>query len=152
MDQYDPPSMVGQEGMRAPVPNPEVPQLKFTIEDDALLVELKNTKNLAWKQISNFLPGRSPSTLQIRYCTKLKAQTTAWTDDMLWTSANRTVGASYRTESATGSRPWHVGRRQWISSRWISLHRPPKRPRKQKTVNKVMRAAATAATTAHTKE
>ncbi|KAJ9621928.1 hypothetical protein H2203_006809 [Taxawa tesnikishii (nom. ined.)] len=77
-----PPSVVGQEGMPAPAPRPKGPKLKFTPEDDALLVELKETKNLTWKQIADFFPGRSSGTLQVRYCTKLKAKTTVWTDEM----------------------------------------------------------------------
>ncbi|KAK4891835.1 hypothetical protein LTR49_028638, partial [Elasticomyces elasticus] len=75
--------MAVQEGMPAPAPKPKGTKIKFTAEDDALLVELKKTRNLTWKQISNFFPGRSPGTLQVRYCTKLKAKTTAWTDDMI---------------------------------------------------------------------
>jgi hypothetical protein len=75
--------MVGQSGMPTPAPRPKGPKLKFTAEDDALLVELKETKNLTWKQIADFFPGRSSGTLQVRYCTKLKAKTTVWTDDMV---------------------------------------------------------------------
>lgn len=80
---HGPPSVVGQPGMPAPAAKPKGPKLKFTPEDDALLVELKETKNLTWKQIADFFPGRSSGTLQVRYCTKLKAKTTAWTDDMV---------------------------------------------------------------------
>ena len=75
--------MVGQEGMPTPASRPKGPKLKFTREDDALLVELKETKNLTWKQIADFFPGRSSGTLQVRYCTKLKAKTTAWSDEMV---------------------------------------------------------------------
>ncbi|KAK4945017.1 hypothetical protein LTR10_015694 [Elasticomyces elasticus] len=82
-DEHGPPSMVGQAGMPTPAPKPKGPKLKFTAEDDALLVELKETKDLTWKQISDFFPGRSSGTLQVRYCTKLKAKTTAWTDEMV---------------------------------------------------------------------
>jgi len=57
--------------------------LKFTPEDDQLLVDLKEKKNLTWKQIADFFPGRSSGTLQVRYCTKLKAKTTVWTDEMV---------------------------------------------------------------------
>lgn len=78
-----PPSVVGQPGMPVPAARPKGPKLKFTPEDDALLVELKETKNLTWKQIADFFPGRSSGTLQVRYCTKLKAKTTVWTDDMV---------------------------------------------------------------------
>ncbi|KAI5367394.1 Putative SANT/Myb domain, Homeobox-like domain superfamily protein [Septoria linicola] len=82
-DEHGPPSVVGQPGMPEPAPRPKGPKLKFTPEDDALLVELKETKNLTWKQIADFFPGRSSGTLQVRYCTKLKAKTTIWTDDMV---------------------------------------------------------------------
>jgi hypothetical protein len=75
------PSVVGQEGMPPPAPRPRGPKLKFTPEDDGLLVDLKEKKNLTWKQIADFFPGRSSGTLQVRYCTKLKAKTTQWTHD-----------------------------------------------------------------------
>ncbi|EME83480.1 uncharacterized protein MYCFIDRAFT_112048, partial [Pseudocercospora fijiensis CIRAD86] len=81
-DDHGPPSVVGQPGMPQPASRPKGPKLKFTPEDDALLVELKETKNLTWKQIADFFPGRSSGTLQVRYCTKLKAKTTVWTDEM----------------------------------------------------------------------
>ncbi|KAK4896175.1 hypothetical protein LTR49_028175 [Elasticomyces elasticus] len=95
-DQYGPPNMVGQAGMPAPALEPKGSKHKFTIEDDALLVELKKTKNLTWKQISNFFPGRSSGTLQVRYCTKLKAKTTVWTDDMI--QRLRTAVDEYETD------------------------------------------------------
>ncbi|KAF2119721.1 hypothetical protein BDV96DRAFT_610607 [Lophiotrema nucula] len=83
LQQHGPPSMVGQEGMPPPAPRPRGPKLKFTPEDDQLLVDLKEKKNLTWKQIADFFPGRSSGTLQVRYCTKLKAKTTVWTDEMV---------------------------------------------------------------------
>ncbi|PWI64666.1 hypothetical protein PCL_08675 [Purpureocillium lilacinum] len=76
------PSMVGQAGMPPPAPRPRGPRLKFTPEGDQLLLELKEQKNLTWKQIADFFPGRSSGTLQVRYCTKLKAKTTMWTEEM----------------------------------------------------------------------
>ncbi|KAI6779158.1 uncharacterized protein J7T54_000304 [Emericellopsis cladophorae] len=76
------PSVVGQEGMPEPAPRPKGPKLKFTAEDDQLLIELKEQKNLTWKQIADFFPGRSSGTLQVRYCTKLKAKTKQWNPDM----------------------------------------------------------------------
>jgi hypothetical protein len=82
-DDHGPPSVVGQPGMPEPAAKPKGPKLKFTPEDDALLVELKETKNLTWKQIADFFPGRSSGTLQVRYCTKLKAKTMVWTDNMV---------------------------------------------------------------------
>ncbi|KAK2772907.1 hypothetical protein FQN53_004405 [Emmonsiellopsis sp. PD_33] len=78
-----PPSVVGQPGMPDPAPRPRGPKLKFTPEEDSLLVELKENKNLTWKQIADFFPGRTSGTLQVRYCTKLKAKATVWTDEMV---------------------------------------------------------------------
>ncbi|PQE33469.1 hypothetical protein CJF32_00003353 [Rutstroemia sp. NJR-2017a WRK4] len=75
------PSVVGTAGMPPPAPRPRGPKLKFTPEDDQLLVDLKENKSLTWKQIAEFFPGRSSGTLQVRYCTKLKAKTTQWTDE-----------------------------------------------------------------------
>lgn len=75
------PSMVGIEGMPPPAPRPRGPKLKFTPEDDQLLIDLKENKALTWKQIAEFFPGRSSGTLQVRYCTKLKAKSTQWTDE-----------------------------------------------------------------------
>lgn len=75
------PSVVGQVGMPPPAPRPRGPKLKFTPEDDQLLIDLKENKSLTWKQIADFFPGRSSGTLQVRYCTKLKAKTTQWTDE-----------------------------------------------------------------------
>ena len=75
------PSVVGVAGMPDPAPRPRGPKLKFTPEDDQLLVDLKENKNLTWKQIAEFFPGRSSGTLQVRYCTKLKAKTTQWTEE-----------------------------------------------------------------------
>ncbi|GAB7366242.1 hypothetical protein MBLNU230_g7799t1 [Neophaeotheca triangularis] len=76
-------NVVGQAGMPAAAPRPKGPKLKFTPEDDALLIELKEGKNLTWKQIADFFPGRSSGTLQVRYCTKLKAKKAVWTDEMV---------------------------------------------------------------------
>lgn len=78
-----PPSVVGQPGMPDPAPQPRGPKLKFSPEEDTLLVELKENKNLTWKQIADFFPGRTSGTLQVRYCTKLKAKDVVWTDEMV---------------------------------------------------------------------
>lgn len=75
------PSMVGMEGMPPPAPRPRGPKLKFTPEDDQLLIDLKENRSLTWKQIAEFFPGRSSGTLQVRYCTKLKAKSTQWTEE-----------------------------------------------------------------------
>ncbi|KAK6207996.1 MYB DNA-binding domain-containing protein [Colletotrichum tabaci] len=81
LDRGGAPSVVGQAGMPTPAPRPRGPKLKFTPEDDQLLIDLKENKSLTWKQIADFFPGRSSGTLQVRYCTKLKAKTTQWTDE-----------------------------------------------------------------------
>ena len=74
-------SLVGREGMPQPAPRPEGPKIKFTPEDDRLLVDLKEKHNLTWKQIAEFFPGRTSGTLQVRYCTKLKVKATVWTEE-----------------------------------------------------------------------
>ena len=64
-------STVAQLGMPAPAARPNGPKLRFTSDDDALLINLKETDNLTWRQIADFFPSRSSGTLQVRYCTKL---------------------------------------------------------------------------------
>ena len=93
------PSVVGMDGMPAPAPRPRGPKLKFTPEDDQLLVDLKENKSLTWKQIAEFFPGRSSGTLQVRYCTKLKAKTTQWTEETVSLSQRPTHLRSYLTHS-----------------------------------------------------
>ena len=81
---HDPASVLpGAPGMPQAMPRPRGPKLKFTPEDDALLVNLKEERGLTWKQIAEFFPGRTSGTLQVRYCTKLKAKTHQWTDEMV---------------------------------------------------------------------
>ncbi|KAL6890967.1 hypothetical protein GGI43DRAFT_211022 [Trichoderma evansii] len=75
-------SLVGQEGMPSPARRPQRPRIRFTPEEDQLLIELKEQKNLTWKQIADFFPGRNSGTLQVRYCTKLRAETMPWTREM----------------------------------------------------------------------
>nr|POE63056.1 hypothetical protein CFP56_03959 [Quercus suber] len=65
-DDHGPPSVVGQPGMPMPASRPKGPKLKFTSDDDQLLVDLKENKNLTWKQIADFFPGRSSGTLQVQ--------------------------------------------------------------------------------------
>ncbi|KAI9670172.1 MAG: hypothetical protein M1831_006384 [Alyxoria varia] len=73
--------------------NPRYPPLaphreqkqRFTPEDDRLLKSLKEdyvSPKLSWKQIADFFPGRKSGTLQVRYCTKIKAKDPiTWTED-----------------------------------------------------------------------
>lgn len=96
------PSVLGMEGMPLPAQRPRGPKLKFTPEDDGLLVDLKENKSLTWKQIAEFFPGRSSGTLQVRYCTKLKAKTTQWTDETVSSSCQVHLHkrlTSYRSRS-----------------------------------------------------
>ncbi|KAK3670008.1 hypothetical protein LTR78_010107 [Recurvomyces mirabilis] len=79
-----PPSVVVQPGTPGPTAPQKASKLKFTPKDDALLVELKEMTHLTWKQIADFFPGRSSGTLQVRYCTKLKAKPSVWTDEMVY--------------------------------------------------------------------
>lgn len=95
------PSVVGQAGMPPPAPRPRGPKLKFTPEDDQLLIDLKENKSLTWKQIADFFPGRSSGTLQVRYCTKLKAKTTQWTDETV--SGIQTGALWFPTKKAHGT-------------------------------------------------
>lgn len=76
-------SVVGRPDMPEPAPRPGGPKLKFTPDDDTLLVQLKETKDLTWKQIADFFPGRSSGTLQVRYCTKLKSKEMVWTESLV---------------------------------------------------------------------
>ncbi|KAF2752578.1 hypothetical protein EJ05DRAFT_481179 [Pseudovirgaria hyperparasitica] len=93
-----PPSVVGLEGMPDPAPRARGPKLKFTPENDQLLVDLKEKKILTWKQIADFFPGRSSGTLQVRYCTKLKAKTTVWNDE-LQVQKLRTAMSEYENDT-----------------------------------------------------
>jgi hypothetical protein len=82
-EEHSPSSVVGQPGMPQPAAMPKGPKHEFTPADDALLLRLKETKGLMWKQIESFFTGRSSGTLQVQYCTKLKAKPTVWTEDMV---------------------------------------------------------------------
>lgn len=98
--------MVGQAGMPPPAPRPRGPKLKFTTEDDQLLIDLKENKSLTWKQIADFFPGRTSGTLQVRYCTKLKAKTTQWTDE--------TVGSLFPSRPTASCGVCRAGYGPWI--------------------------------------
>ncbi|RYO96321.1 hypothetical protein DL765_011616 [Monosporascus sp. GIB2] len=107
------PSVVGQAGMPAPAPRPRGPKLKFTPEDDQLLIDLKENKSLTWKQIADFFPGRSSGTLQVRYCTKLKAKTTQWSEE-----------TDQKLQAAL---------RDWENEKWRRRNRNWKRKQEKKT-------------------
>ncbi|KAF2175023.1 hypothetical protein K469DRAFT_756475 [Zopfia rhizophila CBS 207.26] len=51
------------------------PKSRFTAEEDALLIELKEGQNLPWEQIRKRFPGRTVGSLQVHYSTKLKDRT-----------------------------------------------------------------------------
>ncbi|KAK5731431.1 hypothetical protein LTR17_011393 [Elasticomyces elasticus] len=71
-------------GTPAPSPEPMDSKFYFTTEDDALLVELKKTKNI------------------VRYCTKLKAKTSIWTNNML---NGNTAASAAETDPGEDVRP-----------------------------------------------
>lgn len=75
------PNVVGHMGMPAPAPRPKAPKTRFTAAEDALLVHLKEDKNLTWLQIQDFFPGRTHNTLQVRYCQRLKTKNVSWTNE-----------------------------------------------------------------------
>ncbi|PSN58956.1 hypothetical protein BS50DRAFT_289853 [Corynespora cassiicola Philippines] len=77
------PNLVGQPGMPDPAPLRKGHRPRFTFDDDQLLVDLKEKNSLTWKQIADFFPGRSSSSLEVRYCTRLKTKATVWTDEMV---------------------------------------------------------------------
>ena len=57
--------MVGQVGMPPAAPRPKHPKQKFISEDDQLLIDLKENRNLTWQQIADFFPGRTIHILQV---------------------------------------------------------------------------------------
>jgi hypothetical protein len=50
---------------------------RFTEEEDAKLVDLKERRDWSWEDIQRSFPGRSTGSLQVRYSTKLKDRNTA---------------------------------------------------------------------------
>ncbi|KAI6911727.1 hypothetical protein KC318_g6260 [Hortaea werneckii] len=84
-------SVVGQPGMPSPAARPKGPKLKFSAEDDALLLELRETKNLTWRQIADFFPGRASGLPQVRYGNLLKAKPTTSTSTSTSTSTDADV-------------------------------------------------------------
>lgn len=45
---------------------------EYSREEDELIVQLKEVEKLPWSRIAERFPGRTKSTLQVRYCTTLK--------------------------------------------------------------------------------
>lgn len=90
--QARPPNVVGNLGMPAPAPRPKAPKTRFTAAEDALLVHLKEDKNLTWLQIQDFFPGRTHNTLQVRYCQRLKTKDVSWTDEKVSDFNHRKIG------------------------------------------------------------
>jgi hypothetical protein len=54
---------------------------RFTEEEDAKLVDLKERRGWSWEDIQRSFPGRSTGSLQVRYSTKLKNCSTAGRKD-----------------------------------------------------------------------
>lgn len=73
---------MNQPGMPPAFPE-RPPKTKFKPDEDEVLAYLKENRNLTWKQILWWYPGRTSGTLQVRYCTKLKAKDVVWSDEMV---------------------------------------------------------------------
>lgn len=69
--------------MPRPRPRPDRRKSPFTPEDNILIIELKEQKNLQWKQIEYFFPGRSANTIQVHYCVYLKNRDILWTEEIV---------------------------------------------------------------------
>jgi hypothetical protein len=53
-------------------------RIPFTrAENAALLIEMKEERDLSWDEIETAFPNRSKATLQVHYSTKLKGRSTA---------------------------------------------------------------------------
>ncbi|CAG8187200.1 unnamed protein product [Penicillium olsonii] len=76
-------SFLKHDGLPAVLPIPKGPKTKFGPAEDATLIQLKEHWNFTWKQIQHWFPGRTSGTLQVRYCTKLKAKNVVWTEEMV---------------------------------------------------------------------
>ncbi|CAG8924972.1 unnamed protein product [Penicillium salamii] len=75
-------SFLKHDGLPTVLPVPKGPKTKFGPTEDATLIQLKEHWNFTWKQIQHWFPGRTSGTLQVRYCTKLKAKNVVWTEEM----------------------------------------------------------------------
>lgn len=76
-------SFLKHDGLPTVLPVPKGPKTKFGPAEDATLIQLKEHWNFTWKQIQHWFPGRTNGTLQVRYCTKLKAKNVVWTEEMV---------------------------------------------------------------------
>ncbi|KAI9889395.1 MAG: hypothetical protein M1814_005331 [Vezdaea aestivalis] len=76
-DTNTPMSLVTPQARRPQPRKDYTERLRFTPEEDAKLIELKN-KRLQWAAIAAEFPGRTVGTLQVRYSTKLKCRDTAY--------------------------------------------------------------------------
>ncbi len=56
--------------------NSDPQRISYTPEEDRLLKRLVEQRNLSWKQIAAYFPGRSSGALQNHYWTKLKTKDT----------------------------------------------------------------------------
>lgn len=86
---------------------------KFAESDDALIIKLKEVHGLPWVQIASFFEGRTPGSLQVRYCTKLKQKKRDWPEseninlvaavkkyeEEKWSVISEQLGSKYSAES-----------------------------------------------------
>ncbi|KAF7185848.1 hypothetical protein HII31_12721 [Pseudocercospora fuligena] len=60
-----------------PMTRPQLPKqvrLRWTAEENARIIKLKETDNLSWEEISEHFPNRSAGSLQVHYSSHLKGQ------------------------------------------------------------------------------
>jgi hypothetical protein len=57
-------------------PPSQIKGTRFTQEEDAKLIDMKETKRYSWDEIEGAFPGRTRATLQVHYSTKLKNRST----------------------------------------------------------------------------
>jgi hypothetical protein len=55
-----------------PGPPSQIKGTRFTQEEDAKLIDMKEQKGWSWDEIESAFPGRTRATLQVHYSTKLK--------------------------------------------------------------------------------
>jgi hypothetical protein len=53
-------------------PPSQIKGTRFTQEEDAKLIDMKEIKRRSWDEIEGAFPGRTRATLQVHYSTKLK--------------------------------------------------------------------------------
>lgn len=120
-------SVVGLPGMPSPAAKPSGRKRRFSPKDDELLVELKENREVSWKQIADFFPrsivwhGIGPLSDEAqgktyRCLTWLRCKSCRWR----YKTTSRRNGVSWRTKLAVVSHLRLAERRQ-LSLQYIEL-------------------------------